>query len=126
MLAKRLKQGVFQVSGGRDQPFTNAQTKEIQAQALRATVSAGLSFRVWENREVLKLMSPLRTAAPEILPSRKVIGGRLLDEAATKLDIEVEKALEGKELGPVSDGHDAQLPSAAGFSAAIYRFTLWN
>lgn len=96
---KRLKQGVFQVFSGRDQPFTRAEADALQAQALRATVSAGLAFRVWENIEVVKFVDMLRSAAPAILPSRKVIAGRLLDEATEKVEIKVKRALQGREIG---------------------------
>ncbi|KAJ7922735.1 hypothetical protein B0H13DRAFT_2408019 [Mycena leptocephala] len=104
----RLKQGVFQVFSGKDQPSTTAEAAELQAQALRATVSAGLPFRVWENREVQKLIGLLRSAGPEILPSRKVVAGRLLDDAAEKVEVQVKRALQGKEAGLVSDGWKAQ------------------
>jgi hypothetical protein len=98
---KRLKQGVFQVFSGKDQPFTTAEAAELQAQALRATVSAGLPFRVWENREVQKLIGLLRSVGPEILPSRRVVAGRLLDDAAEKVEVQVKRALKGKEAGIV-------------------------
>ncbi|KAJ7122587.1 ribonuclease H-like domain-containing protein [Mycena crocata] len=101
---KRLQQGVFQVFSGRDQPFTTAEAEAIQAQTLRATVSAGLAFRTFENREVLKLIGLFRTAGPEIMPSRKVIGGRLLDEAVEKVDVRVRHALQGRQIGLLSDG----------------------
>jgi hypothetical protein len=96
---KRLKQGFFQVFSGRDQPFTRAETDALQAQALRATVSAGLPFRVWENPEVVKFVDMLRSAGPAILPSRKIIAGRLLDEAAEKVEVKVKHALQGQEIG---------------------------
>jgi hypothetical protein len=98
---KRLKQGFFQVFSGKDQPFTTAEAAEFQAQALRATVSAGLPFRVWENREVQKLIGLLRSAGPEILPSRKVVAGRLLDNAAEIVEVQVKRSLQGKEAGLV-------------------------
>lgn len=97
--AKRMKQAVFQVYSGMDQPFSAAEAAEFQAQALRATVSAGLAFRVWENREVQKLFGLCRTVAPELLPSRKIVGGRLLDDAAEKVEQQVSLALQGKEIG---------------------------
>lgn len=96
---KRLKQGVLQVFSGREQTFTRAEVAEIEAQTLRATVSAGVPFRVWENREVLKLIGLFRTAAPEIMPSRKIVAGRLLDDAAEKVESVVKHALQGREIG---------------------------
>jgi hypothetical protein len=56
---------------------------------------------VWENREVQKLIGLLRSAGPEILPSRKVVAGRLLDNAAEKVEVQVKRALQGKEAGLV-------------------------
>jgi hypothetical protein len=97
--SKRFKQGSFQVFTGRDQPFTTAETEEIQAQVLRATVSAGLPFRMWENPEVVRLVRMFRTAGPDVLPSRKVVGGRLLNEAAEKVEGTVKAVLEMKEVG---------------------------
>ncbi|KAJ6460569.1 ribonuclease H-like domain-containing protein, partial [Mycena sanguinolenta] len=105
---KRRKQGVFQVFSGLDQPFSTAEAAEIQAQALRATVSAGLPFRVWENVEVQKLFGLLRSGAPEILPSRKLIGGRLLNEAAQTVEERMEHTLRGEEIGLFSDGWKAR------------------
>ncbi|KAJ7362771.1 hypothetical protein DFH08DRAFT_326791, partial [Mycena albidolilacea] len=102
--SKRFKQGSFQVFTGRDQPFTTAETEEIQAQVLRATVSAGLPFRMWENPEVVRLVRMFRTAGPDVLPSRKVVGGRLLNEAAEKVEGTVKAALEMKEVGLITDG----------------------
>lgn len=96
---KQLKQGFFQVFSGRDQSFTKAEADELQAQALRATVSAGMPFRVWENPEVVKFIGLLRSKAPDVLPSRKVIAGRLLDEAAAKVEVKVTQALQGREIG---------------------------
>ncbi|KAF8173539.1 hypothetical protein K438DRAFT_1772075 [Mycena galopus ATCC 62051] len=101
---KRLKQGFFQVFTGKNQPFSPAETEEIQAQVLRATISAGMPFRVWENPEVLRLIGMFRSAGPAIIPSRKVVGGRLLNEAAGKVEVEVNLALQGREIGLVSDG----------------------
>lgn len=44
--------------------------------------SANLPIHVFENPEVLKLVSMLRSAAPAIMPSAKLIGSRLLNDAA--------------------------------------------
>lgn len=96
---KRLKQGVFQVFSDLDQPFTREEINEIEAQTLRATVSAGVPFRVWDNREVLKLFGLMRSCPPEIMPSSKVVAGRLLDDAAEKVEVQVKHALQGREVG---------------------------
>ncbi|KAJ7258428.1 ribonuclease H-like domain-containing protein, partial [Mycena haematopus] len=94
-------QGFFRVYSGMDQPFTTAEAAAVQAQVLRATVSAGLSFRTWENPEMQKLLGMFRSAAPAIMPSRKVVGGRLLNEAAGKIEERVHSLLRGREIGLV-------------------------
>ncbi|KAJ7431571.1 ribonuclease H-like domain-containing protein [Mycena galericulata] len=84
--SKRLRQTTLQAFNGQDMPFSSAQIQAIEAQTLRATVSTGIPFRVWENREMKELLGMLRTAAPDIMPSRKVVSGRLLNEAAAKVE----------------------------------------
>ncbi|KAJ6629669.1 ribonuclease H-like domain-containing protein [Mycena sp. CBHHK59/15] len=101
---KRLKQGFFQVFNAKDQEFTTAERDAFEAQVLRAMISAGISFRAWENPEMKKAIGMLRSAAPGILPSRKVVAGRLLDEAAEIIEGKVKRALQGREIGLVSDG----------------------
>ncbi|KAJ7625146.1 hypothetical protein B0H17DRAFT_1151269 [Mycena rosella] len=105
---KRLRQGFFQVSAGRNQPFTIAEVDEIRAQALRATVSARIPFHARENRELKKLFGLLWTAAPDIMPSRKVIAGRLLNEATEMVEVDVKHGLQGRQIGLCSDGWKAR------------------
>jgi hypothetical protein len=96
---KKLKQAPLKTYRGVDMPFSKEETQAVQAQVLRAVVSANLSFRAMENPEMLKLFGMLRTAAPGIIPSRKVIGGRLLNEASEKVDSTLERILSKKNLG---------------------------
>jgi hypothetical protein len=84
---------------GTDMPFSPSEKGAIQAQALRATVSANLPFRVFEDAKVIKLFWMMRTAAPSILPSAKVIGGRLLNDAAAVVEKKMDKILQGKNVG---------------------------
>ena len=79
-------------------PFSPSEKGAIQAQALRATVSANLPFRVFEDA-VVKLFWMMRTAAPSILPSAKVIGGRLLNDAAVVVEKKMDKIPQGKNVG---------------------------
>lgn len=67
---------------GVDMPFSEAEAVAVQAQALCAVVSANLSFRVFEDPEVIQLLRLFREAAPGIIPSGKAIGSRLLNNAA--------------------------------------------
>ncbi|KAJ7105348.1 ribonuclease H-like domain-containing protein, partial [Mycena epipterygia] len=67
-----------------DMPFGKAEADALQKQALRAIISSGSSFRTFEDPEMKILFGMLRTTAPEIIPTGKVLGGRLLDEAAAE------------------------------------------
>ncbi|KZP27364.1 hypothetical protein FIBSPDRAFT_948639 [Athelia psychrophila] len=67
---------------GTKMPFSTAQAAAIQDQALCAVISANLPFHVFENPEVLKLVSMFRSATPGIVPTAKLVGGRLLNKAA--------------------------------------------
>jgi hypothetical protein len=53
---------------------------------------------------VHELFKMLRTAAPAILPTGKSIGGKLLNDASGKVEVELEKLLRGKMIGIVDDG----------------------
>jgi hypothetical protein len=84
---------------GIDMPFCESEKDAIQAQSLRAVISANWSFRSFENPEVVKLFWMMRWAAPEILPSGKVVGGKLLNDAAAKVESKLDKVLNGKQVG---------------------------
>lgn len=82
-------------------PFTKEETAAIEAQTLKAVISANLPFRAMENPEMKKLFGMLRTAAPAIIPSRKVIAGRLLNDAAAIVSKKIDKLLRGRQIGVV-------------------------
>jgi hypothetical protein len=84
---------------GIDMPFSLNETDAIQAQALRATISANLLFQAFEDPEVVKLFWMMRMAAPSVLPSAKVIGGRLLNDAAAVVEKKMDRLLKGKSVG---------------------------
>ena len=48
---------------------------------------------------MLKLVGMLRKGAPDTIPSRKVLSGRLLNEAAEIVNVNIEKTLKGKKIG---------------------------
>ena len=48
---------------------------------------------------MVKLFWMMRSAAPEILPSGKVVGGKLLNDAAAKVESKLDKVLNGKYVG---------------------------
>jgi hypothetical protein len=45
--------------------------------------------------------------APQILPSAKFIGGRLLNDAAGKVELKMDKLFHGKSIGLVSSNNFA-------------------
>lgn len=90
---------------GTEMPFSQAQIAAIQAQALRAQISANLPFHAYENVEMLKLFQMMHTAAPAIMPTAKVLGGRLLDDAVKVVNQKLCVMLEGRtDVGLCADG----------------------
>ncbi|KAJ7829574.1 hypothetical protein B0H14DRAFT_3872928 [Mycena olivaceomarginata] len=71
----------------------------LEAQALRAIVSSGAPFQLFEDPEMKILFGMMRTTAPEAIPSAKVMGGRLLDTAAEGVDEKVKKVMKARLLG---------------------------
>jgi hypothetical protein len=84
---------------GVDMPFSESEKNAIQVQSLRAVISANWSFWSFKNPEVVKLFWIMRSAAPDILPSGKVVGGKLPNDAAAKVESKLDKVLNGKHVG---------------------------
>ena len=82
-----------------EMPFSTAEGEAVRAQALRAVISANLAFRAMRNPEMLKLFEMLRKGSAAIIPSRKVIAGRLLSDAAELIEAKLRKVLTGKNIG---------------------------
>ncbi|KAJ7175140.1 ribonuclease H-like domain-containing protein [Mycena crocata] len=101
---KKFKQAMLQTYTGHAMPFSASEAEAIQAQALRAIVSTNSAFGLFEHPEMLTLFGMMRSFAPDIIPSGKVVGGRLLDEAATTVDEKLSKLLAGQQLGLSADG----------------------
>lgn len=78
-----------------DIPFSQDQTLTVHAQALHAVISANLPFCVFKDLEVIKLMSMLCSATPSFMPTGKVIGGRLLNEAVNRWKAANKSAVNG-------------------------------
>ena len=93
------KQKKLKVYRGVDMPFSVEQKVAIQAQAERAIISTNSSFSLFEDPEMQTLIGMLRAEAPKIMPKRKVASGRLLNEAAAKVEEKIAKTLKGKEIG---------------------------
>ncbi|KAJ7136219.1 ribonuclease H-like domain-containing protein [Mycena filopes] len=87
-----------------DMPFGADEKDAVQKQALRAVVSSGTPLQFFEDTEVKILFGMLRTTAPEILPTAKVVGGRLLDSAAADVDAKTIKVMNGRKTGLSTDG----------------------
>lgn len=81
-----------------DVPFSDQDRVAIQAQALLATVSANLSFRWLENEQVRKLLRMLRARVDDVLPSRFLLSGRLLDNEHEVGEEALKKLLRGKSV----------------------------
>ncbi|KAJ7104747.1 ribonuclease H-like domain-containing protein, partial [Mycena epipterygia] len=81
-----------------DMPFSPSESDALQAQALRAVVSAGLAFRAFEDPEMQILFGMMRSTAPQIMPTAKVLSTRLLDAAAADLELRTGKILKNKNI----------------------------
>jgi hypothetical protein len=99
--AKKQKQSTLEnkVFKGINIPFSQRETDAVHAQSERVVVACNLSERFFEHAEVQTLFTMFRSAASEVLPSGRLIGGRLLDEAARNVDERVKKELKGKRIG---------------------------
>ncbi|KAJ6629071.1 ribonuclease H-like domain-containing protein [Mycena sp. CBHHK59/15] len=82
-----------------DMPFGAEEKAAFQKQALRAIVSSGAPLQLFEDPEMKILFGMLRTTAPGIIPTAKVVGGRLLDAEAAEVEEKIGKVMKGKVLG---------------------------
>ena len=92
---KEMQQTELKVFRGIDVPFNQAQAELVQHQFLRATISANLPFQWTENVEVIKLFLMFRSAATNVVPTRNVLSGCLLDIADKDVEREVKQAIAG-------------------------------
>ncbi|KAJ6595401.1 hypothetical protein B0H10DRAFT_2232831 [Mycena sp. CBHHK59/15] len=93
-------------------PFAADEADALQKQALRAVISTGSSFGLFEDPEMKILLGMLRTTAPDVIPTGKVVGGRLLDGAAEKIDLKISKQLKNRNVGLCTDGWKSQSKAA--------------
>ena len=100
-LANKMKQTDLSTHSYRsiDTPFSPTKAAAIQAQALQATILGNAPFGFFEDIEVLKLIQRLKTAAPDIMSSAKIVGGQLLNEAAKSVETKISKILKKKDVG---------------------------
>ncbi|KAJ6558647.1 ribonuclease H-like domain-containing protein [Mycena sp. CBHHK59/15] len=102
-----------------DMPFSKAEAAALQKQALRAIVSSGAPSQLFEDPEMLVLFGMLRTTAPEIIPSGKVVGGRLLNSAAAEVESKIAKVMEKQNVGLATDGWKSNKDSVNALCANI-------
>ncbi|KAJ7787295.1 hypothetical protein B0H14DRAFT_2304085, partial [Mycena olivaceomarginata] len=96
---KKIKQTMLRTYTGNDMPFSAAEVDAIEAQALRAIISSNSPFRLFEDPEMLTLFGMMRSQGPQILPSAKVIGGRLFNEGSESVEAKLATVLKGKNIG---------------------------
>ncbi|KAJ7257399.1 ribonuclease H-like domain-containing protein [Mycena rebaudengoi] len=101
---KKLKSGKLVTYTGHDMPFSVSQASALQSQALRAIISTNSAFRLFEDPEMLALFGMMRSCAPDILPSGKVVGERLLNEAASIVEEKLVRILKNQVFGLSADG----------------------
>lgn len=93
---KAMRQPELQVWRGANIPFSAAEVERVREQFLRATVSANLPFRWTEDIEIIKLLLMFRSTACDVIPSREVIAGSLLDSASAEVEKMLRTALKGQ------------------------------
>ncbi|KAJ6618631.1 hypothetical protein B0H10DRAFT_2189463 [Mycena sp. CBHHK59/15] len=104
LVEKNMQQTQLKVFKGLNIPFSDAQAETVRTQFLRATISANLPFRWTVDPEIIKLFLMFRSTATEVIPTDKVISGRLLDEEVAKVDKAVAKIVKGRYVTAASDG----------------------
>ncbi|THU80469.1 hypothetical protein K435DRAFT_845106 [Dendrothele bispora CBS 962.96] len=95
----KFKQPKLKAFNALDMPFGKAEVEAVKAQSLRAVVSSKSKEGLWEDPEVLKLIKMLRKDAVDIMPLARERGGRLLNEAAAKVEEKLEDVLRRQDLG---------------------------
>ncbi|KAJ6625403.1 hypothetical protein B0H10DRAFT_1942654 [Mycena sp. CBHHK59/15] len=82
-----------------DMPFSKAKADTLQKQVLHAVVSSGVPLSTFEDPEMKILFSMLHTTAPDIIPTGKVLRGRLLNNATAEVEVKTEKVLKNQKIG---------------------------
>ncbi|THU78364.1 hypothetical protein K435DRAFT_876706 [Dendrothele bispora CBS 962.96] len=97
--SKKLRQTHLKTYNALQMPFSDSEVEALQAQALRAQVSSKSPETLFEDQEMLKFIGMLRKEAIHIMPTAKVLGGRLLTAAAATVEKKLEEILRGQVLG---------------------------
>ncbi len=85
---KAMKQSQLKLFSGLNIPFKPEQKTIVQAQFL--------PFRWTDNPEIIKLFLMMRATADNVIPERRVLAGRLLDDAAKRVDEDIRGSIKGK------------------------------
>jgi hypothetical protein len=96
---KKPCQSILRVFRGIDIPFTEEQKSAVKEQAMRTIISTGSSFSLFEDIEMIKLMSMLRSAAPQVLPKSKAVSRTWLNKCAGWVEEDLIAAFTGQEAG---------------------------
>ncbi|KAJ7664159.1 hypothetical protein B0H17DRAFT_1211425 [Mycena rosella] len=91
-----------------EMPYSPAEKDLFQQQSLHAIVSGGLPLRAFEEPEMKILFGMMRTTAPGVMPTGKVVGGCLLNAAASDVEMKITKALKNRNVGLSTDGWKAK------------------
>ncbi|KAF5320041.1 hypothetical protein D9758_018325 [Tetrapyrgos nigripes] len=102
-LKKKLKQTELKRYTPRDMLLSNSEVEAIQQQALHAVVSTSSKEGLFEDVEMLKLIGMLRKEAVAIMLTARVLGGRLLDNEAKRVDKKLGDILRNQVLGISTD-----------------------
>jgi hypothetical protein len=97
--AKKQKQGHFEVISKQKSTYEPDERAAIEMQATRAIISTGSPFGLFEDVEMKKLFDMIRDGTGDIMPSRKVSGGKLLNTCAAAVENELKKVFVGQEMG---------------------------
>ncbi|KAF7295822.1 DUF659 domain-containing protein [Mycena chlorophos] len=89
---------------GLDLPFSDFDKELIEIQAERAVVAGNLAEDIFTQPEMVQLFRLFRSRATDVLPSRRLIGGRLLDDAVKRVDKIIVKKLTSRLVGIELDG----------------------
>ncbi|KAJ6599536.1 hypothetical protein B0H10DRAFT_1959058 [Mycena sp. CBHHK59/15] len=81
-----------------DMPFSKSEANALHAQALSQCYGS------LKTPKMKILFGMLCTTAPAIIPTGKVLGGWLLDDAAADVELKTMKVLKGKNVGLSMDG----------------------
>ncbi|TRM57193.1 hypothetical protein BD626DRAFT_574773 [Schizophyllum amplum] len=82
-----------------EMPVSPVEAEALRAKALRVTIKLNLPFSIWDDVEFLEFIGMLRTQAPAVMPSAKVMSTTSLEKAAEEVDKEMKLKLSEREVG---------------------------